>query len=364
LLPAEQAWLRDLQDLPAAGGALDRDRVYIPLQSAGTIALDRETGQAAWTNPTIATQPLVLAPGLVIAINAAEIVAVDRATGSTTWQVSVPSTAIGAAIVAGSLLLAPLQDGSIVAVQTRDHSIAWAARFGTLAPPVSLATDAMAVYVTTGDSRVVALTLSSGEQLWQRTLTGMLSPSDVAKDRVFVGSTSNAFFALDSSTGQEAWHWGRERIGGDVIGSATDGDVTYYVGLDNLLHAVNRGNGNQRWKQPTPTRPIAPPIAFGGIVAVFGVSPAVATFDAKTGMPIGTYVIPAVGGASAAPRPPLIDPELQPFRVAMVAITADGRAIGLRPTGMMFREGPTVPLTELPGRPLQRERLPVAPTGR
>ena len=53
-----------------------------------------------------------------------------------------------------------------------------------------------------------------------------------------------------------------------------------------------------------------------------GVSPAVATFNAKTGAPIETYTIPAVAGATAAPRPLLIDPDLQPFVVAMVAITA------------------------------------------
>jgi hypothetical protein len=48
----------------------------------------------------------------------------------------------------------------------------------------------------------------------------------------------------------------------------------------------------------------------------------------------------------------------------MVVITADGRAIGLRPSGMMFREAPAAPLTELPGRQLQRERLPITPTTR
>jgi hypothetical protein len=59
-----------------------------------------------------------------------------------------------------------------------------------------------------------------------------------------------------------------------------------------------------------------------------------------------------------------VDPDLQPFRVSMVVITADGRAIGLRPSGMMFREAPAGPLTELPGRQLQRERLPITPTTR
>jgi hypothetical protein len=151
-------------------------------------------------------------------------------------------------------------------------------------------------------------------------------------------------------------------IGGDVIGAAVDGDVAFFGGLDNLLRAVNRGNGNQRWKQPTPTRPIAPPQTFGGIVTVFGVSPAIAAFNAKTGAPLGTYVIPTVAGATTEPvpkGPPIIDPDLRPFRVAFVVVASDGRAIGLRPTGMMFRDPPTVPLAELPGKQLPRERSPV-----
>ena len=96
---------------------------------------------------------------------------------------------------------------------------------------------------------------------------------------------------------------------------------------------------------------------------MFGVSPAIATFNAKTGAPLGTYVIPTVAGATAAPipkGPPIIDRDLRPFRVAFVVVTADGRAIGLRPSGMMFRDGPLVPFAELPGKSLARERLPTA----
>jgi hypothetical protein len=180
---------------------------------------------------------------------------------------------------------------------------------------------------------------------------------------VFVGSTVNAFYGINAETGRDEWHWGGDMIGGDVIGAAVAEDVTYFASLDNLLRAVNRGNGNQRWKQPTPTRPIAPPMAFGGVVAVFGVSPAIATFNARTGAAIGTYAIPTASGATTAPPPkgpPLIDPEMRPFRVAFVVVTADGRAIGLRPTGLMFRESPAAPLAELPGKLLQRERPPAA----
>lgn len=363
LLPVEQAWLRRLDALPAASGALDRDRVYIPLQEGGTVALDRETGDVRWRNPLGGIRPLVLAPSLVITINTAEVIALNRATGAIEWRVTLPSNATSPALTTGNLLVLALENGAVIALNTTDNgSIAWASRLGDLPAPVAFAADESAVYVTTGDSRVVALARASGLQVWSVTIPGTLSPPAVGKDRVFVGSTRNMFVALNASNGKMAWRWTAEMIGGDIAGAAVDGDVTFFVGLDNLLHAVNRSNGNQRWKQATPTRPIAPPMAFGGVVAVFGVSPAVATFDARTGAPIGTYVVPSDPGTAPSPRPLLVDPDLQPFRVAMVAVTADGRAIGLRPTAMMFREAPTVPLTELPGKPLQRERLPTTAT--
>jgi len=357
LVPAERAWLRELPAPPAAAGAIDRDRVYLPLEEGGTLALARETGDIEWKNPFGAPRAPVLAPSVVIAINTADVAALDRASGATKWRVELPSNAVAPGVAAGDLLLVALENGSIVALRTSDGSAAWSCRVGDWAAPVSLASDATTLYVTSGDSRVVAIDLAEGRLRWQRVLEGMLSPPAVGRERLFVGSTRNAFFALDTATGRVLWRWGSEMIGGDVIGAAVDGDVAYFVGLDNLLHAVNRGNGNQRWKQPTPMRPIAPPLAFGGIVAVFGISPAVAVFNAKTGAAIGTYAIPSTTGASSAPRV-LVDPDLQPFRVAIVVTTADGRAIGLRPAGMMFREPAPVSLPGLPGRPLQRERPP------
>jgi outer membrane protein assembly factor BamB len=340
---------------------MDDQRVYIPLQTGGTVALLRESGDIAWTNGAGTPWPLLLAPSLVVAINSMEIVAIDRNSGDTTWRITLPSATIAAGAVAGELILVPLESGALVALRATDGTTAWTCRVEELPPPVSLTTDATSAFVTAGNSEVTAVALSSGQLQWRRTLTGTLTTPAAGKGRVFVGSTSNVFFALDAASGRIRWNWPPQMIGGDIVGAALDGDLTFFVGLDNLLHAVNRENGNQRWKQPTPMRPIAPPSAFGGIVVVFGISPAVATFNAKTGAPLATYAIPNAQGATAGsiPKgPPLIDGDLKPFRVAMIVITADGRAIGLRPSGMMFREPPAVPLSELPGRALPRERLP------
>jgi outer membrane protein assembly factor BamB len=365
LLPAEQAWLTTLSALPAAAGALDADHVYIPLAEGGTVALTRETGTTAWTNLLGTPWPLLLAPGAVMAITTDEVAAIDRASGTTIWRMPLPAHSIAPGIVSGELLMIALENGSVMAVRTSDGGVAWSCALDGLDAPVSLTADTTAVYLTMDKSQVVALALASGRVMWRETLEGMLSPPAVGKDRVLVGSTANAFYGIRAGTGRIEWKWDAAMIGGDVIGAAVDGDIAYFVGLDNLLHAINRGNGNQRWKQPTPTRPIAPPQAFGGIVVVFGVSPAIAAFNAKTGAAAGTYVIPTASGATTPPIPkgrPLVDPELRPFRVAFVVITADGRVIGLRPEGMMFREASPALMTELPGRLLSRERLPPANT--
>jgi hypothetical protein len=137
-----------------------------------------------------------------------------------------------------------------------------------------------------------------------------------------------------------------------VVGATADDRVVYFAALDNLLRALRRGNGNQIWKRDLATRTIAPPSTFGGIVVVSGNNPTLAAFNATTGDPIDKFELAAdVQGI------PLVDATPLPFRVAMIVITRDGRAIGLRPTRMMFREQPLAPLLTLPGRPLNREPL-------
>jgi hypothetical protein len=143
------------------------------------------------------------------------------------------------------------------------------------------------------------------------------------------------------------WKW---RNGGDVIGSVIDGDAVYFASLDNIMRAVNLGNGNQRWRKPTGTRPVLPPLAFRGIVVLPGVMPAVTVFVGTTGEVMGTLTAGDLAG------PPLVDPLPRPSRVALVTITREGVIQALRPSALLFREGETEPVPVLPGRQLPREQ--------
>ena len=59
--------------------------------------------------------------------------------------------------------------------------------------------------------------------------------------------------------------------------------------------------------------------------------------------------------------PTVVTGTLTPFSVSVVAITRDGRAIGLKPSAMLLPEPMNVPFAELPGRRLERERFTPPP---
>ena len=356
LLPAVEAWVATLDDLPTAGGAMDAARVYVPIQPERIVALSRATGSKAWTRDIESKWPPLVMGDAVLVVASDEIHALDAVTGNERWripfdhQLTAPLTATTASI------LAVAEKGLVVAFAPVDGRTLWMRDLGAVSrfPP---AIDGMRAVFALDDGRVVALQLMDGRVEWEQRLDGKLNQPSFAPDRIFVGTNTNVLYALDNDNGRLAWRW---KTGGDVIGTSGDAKGgAYYASLDNVLRAVNRGNGNQRWIKEIPTRPLLPPQVFGDamiyeeIVVLTGVTSEIDAFAAKTGTVVGMYQPPSdLEGA------PLIDPMLQPYQVAMVVITRDGRAIGLKPSAMLLAEPSNVPFTgELPGRRLERERL-------
>jgi len=350
LFPAEALWTLTLTVLPSAGGAIDGERAYIPLQNGELAAFDRETGAVLWTSRADTRLPPLVTGGVVVVAGADTVVGLDARTGLVRW--TRPAVAAAAAPVGapGGAILATT-DGRVLLVATDSGGVRWDQAVEGVATHPAAVGDGVVV-VTTGSARVVALDVATGARRWTRTFEGTLSQPAVGRDRVFVGSTTNLFFALRPSSGEEVWRW---RLGGDVMGADVDEDFVYVSSLDNILRAFNRGNGNQRWKKALETRPAAPPIAVDGVVVSAGVAPRVDAYIGNTGTGQGTHQ--AAGDLEGVP---LVDRVLRPYRSAMIVVTRDGRVSSLRPVGMMMREPQTSPLTDLPGRRLPREPEPVA----
>jgi outer membrane protein assembly factor BamB len=351
---------------------MDSEQVYIPLLaprtdaegasvattiSASITALARQTGAVRWTVPIETAVPPAVDSGRVFVAADTEIHALDSATGSSLWKTAIPGRVRTSMRVKANVLLALTEPDQLIAVRLDTHEIAWRVTVG--AGRVLMNADDRAAYVTTADSRIVCVLLATGSVAWERKLAGTLGEPVLGRDRVLIGSTTDSLWSLDSKSGDQEWAWVRRIFGGDIVGATVDEDVLYVVSLDNNLRALER-NGSQRWKSELPTRPVFPPRAFFGTVVVAGLSPAVSTFLAKTGVAVSTWAPPPPADAELQ-GPPLIDEHLQPFGVAMVVILRDGRVVGVRPTGMTFPEPAAAPLKFVPGRSLPPERVPGSP---
>jgi outer membrane protein assembly factor BamB len=328
---------------------MDEVRVYVPLDGEHFAAIDRETGATVWTTEIESSWPPVVHEGVVYLAASDELHALDATSGNHRWRVLLPRGASAPmTMTAGALIVLGPPD-SVFAFNPADGRVLWDSALGGRSGPMSMALDETGIYVAMAN-RVVCLSAADGSTRWERTLSGEIASIAVARDRVFAGSRGNELIALEPERGRLVW---RFRVGGDVIGVAATPDLVFAASLDNVLRALNRGNGNQIWKRPLTTRPVGAPQVFDGVVAISGAD-SVASFSIKTGAPIGTFAAP-----SLLQGRPLVDDTPAPFSVSVIAITRDGRALGLRPTGMMFHEQAVQPLSALPGRPLQKEASPL-----
>jgi outer membrane protein assembly factor BamB len=322
LLPAEEVWQVILPALPAAGGAMDALRTYVPLVSGEIVALDRPTGSTLWRAAGATALPPV-AEGETVYVAAADgLYALAAGTGTIRWMAPAEPAA-AAPILASGVLLAPQRPGGVLAIGQADGQPLWRQPLdGTAVVAVTAA--AQTIFVAGADARVTALAAADGRVIWQRVLDGAPATLTAARDRLFVGTTDHRLYALDPRSGRTRWDWS---LAGAVVGAVADDHRVYVATLDTLFRSFNRGNGHQRWRQALPTRPLAPPRLLGSELVITGVDPALSTFRADTGAPLATYTTP---DAVLVQGWPLLDPDAAPADVHLVVVLRDGRVVGLR----------------------------------
>jgi outer membrane protein assembly factor BamB len=345
LMPVEPAWTTTLEATPQFPAVHDQERIYLALANDSLVALSRVNGRVAWTQPMTSTAPPSIAAGAVYVLTGTAIHALDAMSGTEQWQTPADQHLSLSLTRVGDTLYGIAIPATLVARRAADGSVAWQSPLPA-APAHAVVGDSQAVYAALADGTVVAVSVADGHLIWQRRLTGSLTRLALVGDRLVVGSSENDVFALDTSQGAVSWRW---RVGADVIGASGDEKTVFIVALDNLVRAVSRSTGNQRWKRPISSRPAHPPEVFGDLVVVTSVSPTVSAYSAVTGQPAGTYVAPAeLAGAV------LLMASTAPSDVVMVVVTRDGRVVGLRPKP----PAPAALKTEPPGSERPADPVP------
>jgi outer membrane protein assembly factor BamB len=337
LLALDPRWTISLTSPPAAAPGFDQQLAYVPLKGGEILAIDLDRGRVAWTVPLTTTSPPATGDGMVFVAVDGALAALEQRTGATVWRTAVSETLTGPLYWDSGWVFASTDSGDVIALHAEDGRVLWRAALGSpFAVTPSAANDQ--VFTALRDGRLVALSLEDGALLWTLTLkedvTGLLA----LEEQLLVGTRANRLHSVSLQRGRLRWS---QKAGADVIGApVVDDSNIYFVAFDNVLRALNRGNGNLRWNRNLPSRPSGGALRINDVVLVPFATNTIGAYLATTGAPSFTIqAVDEIGGA------PFLRENARPTATRLVAMSRKGTLQGFAPRV----EPPPAPLAELPG---------------
>jgi outer membrane protein assembly factor BamB len=278
-------WVVTFESAPAAPPGYDATTAYVPLNDGQLVAVDLERGTVRWRLDVATRFTPATGEGLVFTVTKETIEAREAASGTVRWRTPLPGGVAVPVYYDTGWLLASTTAGDLAALRASDGSLLWRRQLGApLSGPPGPALDRL--YLPLEDNRLLSVMLNSGETVWERTLSARVTTLLALDDQLVVGTAGKQIISIDLRRGRDRWTWS---IGGDISGQPTaDEDHIYLAARDNVLRAVDRGNGNLRWKANLPSRPAGGPLTVLGAVFMPMVSSQIAAFDPKTGKPVVT----------------------------------------------------------------------------
>jgi outer membrane protein assembly factor BamB len=315
LFPLATVWTLPLNNALTAAPAFDETRAFFPLEENQLAAYDLIGRTQLWIAPIGTTVEPVVGDGIVYIFEAAAITALHAESGKPAWRVPFSEMLAVPPTLADDLLITVTVSGDIAARRTRDGAVVWHQPLGAAAN-ASPAVAGHRVFVPTTDSLVHSLDRETGTPQWKRTLGGPGNDVLAIGERLYLGSRDRYFYCLNASTGEVEWRW---PTGANVIGKpVVDEQSVYFVSLDNVLRALNRSSGVQRWKSPLPLRPTTGPIKWSLTIIVAGAMPGLKGYNVKDGKLVGQST---TSNELSAP-PHLVDDSSLPFPI-LLAVTSD-----------------------------------------
>jgi len=297
-------WTRAIKAAPMFPPVIAANRVYVTTLPGLLTAYDLSGGDELWAADPIADQQIAVDDNHVYVAGGEAIHALSAQTGAAAWHT--PTGTLTAPPVAkdGWVIVTPSR--RTLALRAADGTAVWSRDNALQRDRVTIAGDLLIVPLRTGI--VQALDLKTGETRWETPVGGFPAEALVVGDRVYVGTTDKKFYCLKLASGTIDWPW---KVGAEIRGSATaDLERVYFAGLDNVVRAVDRIHGAQRWQRGVPFRPLMGPRIAAGAVLVAGPVPDLRILNARTGVESGKLsfpdplvIAPAIGeidGAVAA----------------------------------------------------------------
>lgn len=344
IFPLQQIWQTTLDDTTGARPGFDARQAYVPEADGHLAAYALATGTRQWRVQVSTSIAPVAGGDLVFVATDQALVALRAADGQEAWRQPLRHPIAPALTWNAGWLVAGTSDGELMVWRAADGRLLWHLNLGApLSAPASIG--GTRLYVSVTDGRLMSFDLTNGHQVWTDKLGGAPAEALPLDQWLFVGSDDNYFYCLSTASGDQRWRW---RTGADIVGApVVDEARVYFVSLDGMLRALERGSGRLQWQSRLPIRPFAGPMLAGQSVLVAGIDPTIAGFDVSDGT-AQTGVM--MGGELAAP--PYVTPWTFTIGPSLIVVT---RARTGEPQIQALARGlepPIAPFSALPGTPL------------
>lgn len=263
-LPLAEWWSVILDDgAVSAGPVTDDIRIYFAFTSGVLAARDAVDGHEVWRQKKDVSQPMAVAGEFLVTSSGDAIEALNAATGKAAWIV--PRIKTVAPLLAQASWVIAVTETEVLGIRAANGEIVWRHAAGGVKLPPVLEGDRL--YTGADDGRVLALNVQDGSVAWERFFPGGVTAIAAYQGRVYVGAGDKRLYCLaGSKKGDEEWAYQLGALTARHI--AVDDDRVYVGSLNNVVRALDRRNGNQRWMAPLSQRPIYGAYVSGHVIFV------------------------------------------------------------------------------------------------
>lgn len=306
-LPVKKAW-----SAKVGGGseflrlglmpAGDSSKIVAASYEGRVSAFRPDNGKTLWKTDTDATLSAGPAYGddlVVVASADGELIALSASDGAPRWRTDIGAEVLSQPLIHDNAVIIRTADGKLAVYEVFDGSERWIVEQevpslsmrGTSAPVVVGRT----VVAGFDNGRLMAVSLASGETLWEAMLAPPSGRSDldrlsdvdgymaVSGQDVFAAGYHGQIAAVAVESGQALW----SREHSTFNGLGLDWNNVYMIVDEGDLVALARRNGVEVWRQEALQRrwPVAP-TAFNTAVAVGDFEGYLHFFDSASGSPV------------------------------------------------------------------------------
>ncbi len=266
----EQIWSRTVTCGLSGGVAADSTTVYFSGQDGYMYAINSETGSERWKTGLgyhIFTDACVFCDSLVLAGNSmGSIAALSRRTGTLIWSDTIDGLLLGPA-VSESIAVFSSEAGAVGAWDIHGNSL-WFRGFTSQPSPPSIRSGM--VFLGFSSGKVLALSLLSGETLWESALTGVSGrtvvtrPAVVGDSLLVAGTCDGRVFCLSARTGELVWETEFENW--ISVTPAVCDTIVYASCDDNRIHLLSLNSGQAIDTIETGSYSGTPPVIMGNVL--------------------------------------------------------------------------------------------------